>query len=93
MSETRLLKCPFCGRMPELRHEEGGFSFIVCTNDGCYTKTDGHLNDESAIKAWNTRKPLERILERLDADKEQAHPVERQAIEEVIEIIREEGHM
>ena len=55
MSELKL--CPFCGRKPELRHNEDGFSYIVCANDGCYVRTDGHLNDEAAIKAWNRRVP------------------------------------
>ena len=38
----------------------------MCANDGCYVRTDGHLNEESAIKHWNTRKPLERIVEQLE---------------------------
>ena len=52
---AELKRCPFCGRRPELRHDKDGFSYIVCANDGCYVRTDGHLNDEAAIKAWNRR--------------------------------------
>ena len=63
---SKIKKCPFCGRCAELRHDKEGFSYVLCANDGCYVRTDGHLNDESAIKAWNTRKPMERIVERLE---------------------------
>ena len=52
---NKLRPCPFCGRRAELRHNNDGFSYIVCANDGCYVRTDGHLNDESAIEHWNRR--------------------------------------
>ena len=63
---SELLKCPFCGRRAELRHDKDGFSYIVCANDGCYVRTDGHLNEESAINAWNTRTPMANIVEKLE---------------------------
>ena len=65
---SELLKCPFCGRRAELRHDKDGFSYIVCANDGCYVRTDGHLNEESAIKHWNTRKPMANIVEKLEEE-------------------------
>ena len=52
---NELKPCPFCGRKPELRRDDDGFSYIVCANDNCYVRTDGHLNDNAAIKAWNRR--------------------------------------
>lgn len=55
-NKTNELKpCPFCGRKPELRHDDDGFSYIVCANDNCYVRNDGYLNDNAAIKAWNRR--------------------------------------
>ena len=49
-NEMNALKpCPFCGRKPELRHDDDGFSYIVCANDNCY------VNDNAAIMAWNRR--------------------------------------
>ena len=51
----KLKPCPFCGRRAEIRHDKDGFSYIVCANDGCYVSTDGHLNDEAAVEAWNRR--------------------------------------
>ena len=61
----KIKKCPFCGRSAELRHDKEGFSYVLCANDGCYVRTDGHLNDESAIKAWNTRIPVDDVVEAL----------------------------
>ena len=46
---NELKPCPFCGRKPELRHDDDGFSYIVCANDNCY------VNDNAAIMAWNRR--------------------------------------
>lgn len=60
-TKIKLKPCPFCGRRAELRHDKDGFSFILCANDGCYVQTDGHLNEESAIKNWNTRKLMDNI--------------------------------
>lgn len=57
MSEHKELKpCPFCGtNNAVLRHNKDGFSFVLCEKDGCYVRTDGHLNDTAAVEAWNRR--------------------------------------
>lgn len=52
---NELKQCPFCGREAELRHDEEGFSYVVCANDGCYVRTAGDLNDDAAIRNWNKR--------------------------------------
>lgn len=52
---NELKPCPFCGRKPELRHDDDGFSYIVCANDNCYVRNDRYVNDNAAIKAWNRR--------------------------------------
>lgn len=64
---NKLKSCPFCGRRPELEYDDDGFAYIVCANDGCYVKTDGHSNADAAIKAWNTRKPIDKVIEQLEA--------------------------
>lgn len=46
---NELKPCPFCGRKPELRRDDDGFSYIVCANDNRY------VNDNAAIMAWNRR--------------------------------------
>ena len=60
----QLAKCPFCGE--ELELIKDGNLFAHKSNncflyDFCFPT---YL--EEAIKAWNTRKPMERILERLE---------------------------
>ena len=89
----KIEKCPFCGRYAELRHDKDGFSYVLCANDGCYVRTDGHLNEESAIKAWNNRKPMERIVERLEEAKSDWNDDYNVPIKKAIEIVKEEGGM
>lgn len=52
---NELKPCPFCGRKPELRRNDDGFSYIVCANDNCYVNNNCYVNDNAAIKAWNRR--------------------------------------
>lgn len=53
---NELKPCPFCGtNNAALRHDKDGFSFVLCEKDGCYVRTDGHLNDNAAVEAWNRR--------------------------------------
>ena len=74
MSEIKLLPCPFCGG------EAYTYTATSVTN-GEKTKVwqvhckDCRLNyplnikcltEEEAIKQWNTRKPMERIIERIE---------------------------
>ena len=49
---VRLLPCPFCGGHANLIIEMGEH-YIKCMM--CYTTTGWKDNEESAIKAWNTR--------------------------------------
>ena len=51
-SVVRLLPCPFCGGHANLMIEMGEY-YIKCMM--CYTTTGWKDNEESAIKAWNTR--------------------------------------
>ena len=70
MSETKLLPCPFCGGEAELDCDNiFGNWFVRCTK--CFCKTPKHATEFFAKVCWNTRKPVERILERL---KEVAFP-------------------
>lgn len=77
MNNIELLPCPFCGRRAELRHDKEGFSFVICSNDGCYVRTNSCLNDNKAITLWNNRMPKKRILEKLE---EKAYSEEKMSI-------------
>lgn len=64
MSEIELLPCPFCGGEAKLHHNLLTDKFKVwCSKCDC--RTDVYSDKEEAIRKWNTRKPMERILERL----------------------------
>lgn len=72
MSEAKLKRCPFCGEEAKVIYYDNGWCawyHIACTQchisqTGSYTKTE-----EEAIAAWNTRKPMEQIIERLKTER------------------------
>lgn len=80
MSEIKLLPCPFCGGEAEFFRVSTvlGDSVVVRCKE-CEARTNRilydarkHPNDEEyveAAKAWNTRKPIERIVEKLEEEK------------------------
>ena len=61
----KLKKCPFCGGEVRFATEEG--NWILCPK--CGAESDYFDRKEEAITAWNTRKPMERIVERLEETK------------------------
>lgn len=79
-TSDKLIQCPFCGGearlhiVPPFNYEISnimyinGGAFVECVECGCVISADGA---EQAIAAWNTRKPMERILERLEEQKKQ----------------------
>ena len=60
---SELLKCPFCGGK-DITYFFDITSGFVC--EDCGVALDGFKTYEEAIKAWNTRKPMDRIVERLE---------------------------
>ena len=67
MSEIKLLPCPFCGG------DNLGFYHNHLFRDGyevrcydCHFGLQESRTKEEAIKQWNTRKPMKRIVERLE---------------------------
>lgn len=104
MSEIKLLPCPFCGSedIVDLGGSAiGGLSllyYITCCE--CHCRTVVKPTKEEAIKAWNTRKPTERIVERMKkkiqaSDTKFDNITEMNAyddgVDDAIEIIKEEG--
>ena len=70
MSENK--GCPFCGVGLESL-KEGGYIHPI---KGCFL--DGVIVEESWLGRWNTRKPMNMILKRLE---EQAKAYNRKALE------------
>ena len=65
MSEIKLLRCPFCGGEAELLKGQCEIdNYVMCLE--CRSKTKLYNTKASAIKAWNTRKPMQNIVERLE---------------------------
>lgn len=72
MSDVKLLPCPFCGG--EIKLDEDDFYMFCCDTCGAgitfaHELEDGTAEDctkEESIESWNTRKPMERIVEQLE---------------------------
>lgn len=90
-SDKRLLPCPFCGAKAAFAYIEKMYKeypAISCTNDKCFAGKIFILftTKEEAITAWNTRKPMERIVERLEeelalSDKEKLRCINEDALQ------------
>lgn len=96
-----LKKCPFCGWEVDVKEQtrfcNDKMYYVECRNNLCATmpSTEFCSSEEEAIKSWNTRTPLERVVERLEKEKsnlttwaeDEAYKL---AINKAIEIIKEE---
>lgn len=84
MSDIKLKPCPFCGGEAEfcrtsIKTSDGWSDgvFVYCTE--CRNRTSAVLYNKQehgecgeykeASEKWNTRKPMDRIVERLEAEK------------------------
>ena len=85
---SELKRCPFCGGEAKLVGDK--YHWVLC--DGCQGGSHAFETVEEAINAWNTRKPLDRIVECLEHKIHKLHNVNwNAAIEEAIEIVKQEG--
>ena len=98
MSEIKLLPCPFCGGEAkfEINREMGGTQYqVLCTK--CPTTVGRYWfwKKEDAINSWNTRKPMQDIVERLEDMYQPCYLCreDRCAIDRAIEIVKEVGGM
>lgn len=103
MGENKVKPCPFCGgeaytyTCTSLNHGKKVKNWLVhCKechlNYPNFSIVDRCLTEEEAIKHWNTRKPMERALERLEELAETYLGDANCAVYESIEIIKEELH-
>ena len=81
MSEIK--RCPFCGGEAKidcyLYFDEFDDWFIRCTS--CFCRTRTFKTKKSAILTWNNRKPMERIVERLEEENTLIKEQRKEAIE------------
>lgn len=73
MQNDKLLPCPFCGGEAELyQHypymKRRVVSAVHCKK--CRANSGTWGRKYKAIETWNTRKPMERIIERLEEEKQ-----------------------
>lgn len=72
----------------------GGGAFVECTNCSCAISGE---TAEEAAKAWNTRIPMQNIVERLEEKAKEytndnmSYRIPYYGIEEAIEIVKEAG--
>ena len=70
---SELKRCPFCGGEAKLVKTHDGMYGIFHESEECPIDAENFVCDwqydtaEEAIEAWNTRKPMDRIVERLEA--------------------------
>ena len=69
--QNKLLPCPFCGGEAKLiKHFivalDTEYRQVFCTSCCAKRPVEKFFTEEEAIKHWNTRKPMERIVERLE---------------------------
>ena len=92
MSEIKLLRCPFCGgdNLGMWHNHLFSEGYEVRCYD-CHFGLEQKTTKEEAVAAWNNRKPVEDVLERLEKKIRPLHNVNwNAAMEEAIEIIKEE---
>ena len=110
-----LLNCPFCGGEARLQRKKRNLHgyYVICKSCGCRTSFYQYKYDsleklrEQAIEVWNTRKPMQNIVERLEmrsnptqllspswlCREERINRFEgyRKGLNDAIEIVKEEG--
>ena len=65
---STIKKCPLCGGEATIC----SFFFVQCSKCGLSTLT--YLTESEAIKVWNTRTPIDRIIEQFEEQKSREKP-------------------
>lgn len=98
MSEIK--RCPFCGgeALIHQNKDEMKTYSVYCGNEDCPASPKiSCYGKEMAIDLWNTRKSMERIVERLEMKQPTSWEYDaywngvKETLEEAIEIVKEEG--
>ena len=75
---SELKRCPFCG----ITLIADGNKFFVHPVVGCLLDGIPMKNDAESIKRWNNRKPMERIVERLEEEYDQVDKFKKESYED-----------
>lgn len=89
MSETKLFPCPFCGGEATLANIFGR-NGVICKECEAMFRMHMDETEQDAIKAWNTRKLMEDIVERLQ-EKDDDCGCGKISVWEAIDIVRNAG--
>jgi len=93
MEDIKLLPCPCCGGKAKIHkglYRYFDFIAVICME--CGLKTTDQPTIEAAVDKWNTRKPIDRIVERLEEKGHLIHLTDLSKcikIDEAIEIVKE----
>ena len=91
--QNKLLPCPLCSEEVILldlckEHNFINIPRIICTS--CGLELSSH-STEKLIKKWNTRKPMERIVEQLEVLHELVNDNQKLAVSQAMDIVRKGG--
>lgn len=68
-----LKPCPFCGGEAIVLQNNDGFYYVGCKNAECrgyvFYSDVHYFTKERTIEAWNTRKPIDKVVEQLEKEK------------------------
>jgi Lar family restriction alleviation protein len=85
MNEKKLKNCPFCGG-EAITHsrcsyeETGGETMFFARCKHCGVEGPWSYSKENAINAWNTRVPMQKIVERLEEDSKHWWKMKQEAL-------------
>ena len=88
---SKLKRCPFC----DAEMESSNNQYYFHPDNDCILHGFGFA-DRRSIKAWNTRKPMQNIVERLEKELEMTEWIEfeeRITYRRSIKIVKEEGEI
>lgn len=88
---SKLKRCPFC----DAEMESSNNQYYFHPDNDCILHGFGFA-DRRSIKAWNTRKPMQNIVERLEKELENTEWIEfeeRITYRRSIQIVKEEGDL
>lgn len=88
-----LLSCPFCGGEAKLRKgfdfDDDVYYWVECKK--CFLKSFNSPNSKMAVEKWNTRKPVDAVLARLEEIKNTPPELQYRALtlQDAIDIVKE----